>query len=67
MTDLDELCPMCGKSNDKHSSEEQSRCSKKAIDLGIMRYCEFCGLTKPAKGMHDRCSKCDEKYPFSNH
>jgi hypothetical protein len=23
-------------------------------------------LTKPTEGLHDRCSKCGEKYTFSN-
>lgn len=65
--DSDEICPICGKPQNNHNSEELTRCTKKSIELGIMRYCEFCGLTKPASGMHDRCGKCDEKYPFSNY
>lgn len=67
LNELDEICLICSNTQSKHSEEQWSFCSKKLIDLGIMRYCEFCGVTKPAKGMHDRCSKCDEKYPFSNH
>jgi hypothetical protein len=63
----EEICPICSKSQNKHSQEQWSVCSKKLIELGIMRYCEFCGLTKPESGVHDRCSKCSEKYSFSNY
>ena len=62
----DEICPMCGKSKNKHTSNEISKCSEKLVEMGIMRYCGLCGLTKPAEGLHDRCEKCGEKYSFSN-
>mgnify|MGYP003431817999 CR=1 FL=1 len=66
LTELEDICLICSKTQSNHSSEQWATCSRKLIELGIMRYCEFCGLTKPARGMHDRCGKCDEKYPFSN-
>ncbi len=62
----DEICPMCGKPKSKHDSDEIKTCSKKLVEMGIMRYCSMCGLTKPAEGLHDRCGKCNEKYSFSN-
>lgn len=62
----DEICPICGKPKSKHSSKEIQKCSEKIVKDGIMRYCGLCGLTKPAKGVHDRCEKCGEKYSFSN-
>ena len=62
----DEICPMCGKPKSKHNSKEISECSKKLVEMGIMRFCGLCGLTKPAEKLHDRCGKCGEKYSFSN-
>ncbi|MCV0431847.1 hypothetical protein [Nitrosopumilus sp.] len=62
----DEICPMCGKPKKEHNSNEIQKCSEKLVEMGIMRYCGLCGLTKPADGMHDRCEKCGEKYSFSN-
>ncbi|MDH3361719.1 MAG: hypothetical protein OEL56_07130 [Nitrosopumilus sp.] len=62
----DEICPMCGKAKNHHDSDEIRKCSEKLVEMGIMRYCGLCGLTKPALGVHDRCGKCNEKYSFSN-
>ena len=62
----DEICPMCGKAKSHHDSDEIQKCSEKLVEMGIMRYCGLCGLTKPAEGHHDRCDKCGEKYSFSN-
>jgi hypothetical protein len=69
-------CPYCGgtlrtkprdgKSKNEHDPKQMLECSKQLMEQGLMRYCGTCGLTKPAKGVHDRCSKCDEKYTFSN-
>ncbi|WP_048096997.1 hypothetical protein [Candidatus Nitrosarchaeum limnium] len=67
MFESDNVCLICSKEQPRHTSEQWAVCSKKLIELGIMRYCESCGLTKPAEGVHDRCEKCGEKYPFSNH
>ena len=61
-----EVCPICGKAKDEHNPKEISDCSKQLIEMGFMRYCGLCGMTKPAEKMHDRCGKCDEKYSFSN-
>ena len=62
----DEICPMCSKPKSQHNSKEIQKCSEKLVEMGIMRYCGMCGLTKPADGVHDRCGKCGEKYSFSN-
>ena len=62
----DEICPICGKPKTEHNSQEIMKCSKELVEQGLKRYCGTCGLTKPAEGMHDRCSKCGEKYTFSN-
>ncbi|MGI9566851.1 MAG: hypothetical protein ACR2LL_07555 [Nitrosopumilus sp.] len=62
----DEICPICGKAKSEHNPNEISDCSRQLIEMGLMRHCGVCGLTKPAEGVHDRCSKCGEKYSFSN-
>jgi len=66
MPDSDDICPNCSKSKEKHDSKEMQDCSTKLVEMGIMRFCGLCGVTKPAEGFHDRCSKCGEKYSFSN-
>ncbi|AFS82960.1 hypothetical protein NSED_05790 [Candidatus Nitrosopumilus sediminis] len=63
---FDEICPICNKPSDQHNPEERSRCNIELVKNGLMRYCGLCGLTKPAKGLIDRCGKCGEKYSFSN-
>ncbi|QMU54607.1 MAG: hypothetical protein GKS07_06785 [Nitrosopumilus sp.] len=65
-TSGDEICPVCGKPKNDHDPKRMLECSKQLVEQGLMRYCGTCGLTKPSKGLHDRCSKCDEKYTFSN-
>ena len=62
----DEICPICSKPKNDHNPKEMLECSRQLIDMGFMRRCSICGLTKPAEGMRDRCSKCGEKYEFSN-
>ena len=63
----DEICPICHKSQEQHSTEEKNTCNSELVKQGIMRYCSICGLTKPAKGLKDRCANCGEKYSFSNY
>jgi hypothetical protein len=65
-TSGDEICPVCGKSKNDHDAKQMLECSKQLVEQGLMRYCGICGLTKPTEGLHDRCSKCGEKYTFSN-
>ena len=62
----DEICPVCSKPKNGHDSKEMLDCSKQLVEMGMMRYCGLCGLTKPEHGLHDRCSKCGEKYSFTN-
>jgi len=62
----DEICPVYNKSKSKHNLKEISDCSKQLVEMGLMRYCGICGLTKPADSIHDRCSKCGKKYSFTN-
>ena len=62
----DEICPVCGKSKNGHDPKQMLECSKQLVEQGLMRYCGLCGLTKPTEGLHDRCSKCGEKYAFLN-
>ena len=62
----DEICPICGKPKAEHTFQEISDCSKHLVEMGFVRRCSLCGLTKPAEGIRDRCSKCGEKYEFSN-
>lgn len=64
--ETDEICQACNSPKNTHSSEETQECSKKLVEMGILRFCGICGLTKPAEGFHDRCGKCDEKYTFAN-
>ena len=63
----DEICEFCTKPRADHNSEEKQNCSRNLIEMGILRYCGLCGVSKPAKGSHDRCGKCGEKYSFINH
>lgn len=63
---IDEICEICGNPKNDHDSEETQNCTKKLIEMGIMRFCGLCGVTKPAAGFHDRCEKCGEKYSFTN-
>ena len=63
----DEICTVCGKPKNKHTSQETLDCSLELIEMGLKRYCGLCGLTKPASGVHDVCGKCGEKYSFTNH
>jgi hypothetical protein len=65
LSESDEICPACLKSEINHNIEERQSCSKKLVEMGIVRFCGLCGLTKPAEGF-DRCGKCGEKYSFSN-
>ena len=65
--EADEICEFCTKPRVDHNFEEKQNCSKSLIEMGIMRYCGLCGISKPAKGSHDRCGKCGEKYSFINH
>ena len=62
----DEICPICSKPKSKHNAEEITNCSKQLIEMGVIRHCGLCGMTKPAEGTHDRCGKCGEKYVFTN-
>ncbi len=62
----DEICSVCGKPKNDHDPKQMLKCSKQLVEQGLMRYCGVCGLTKPSDGLHDRCSKCGEKYTFSN-
>jgi len=62
----DDICPACFKSSNNHTPEDKQNCSNKLVEMGIMRFCGLCGLTKPSEGFHDRCGKCGEKYAFSN-
>ena len=62
----DELCPICNKPKSEHSPKEMLSCSQEIMERSSMRYCSTCGLTKPEEGVHDRCSKCGEKYSFVN-
>lgn len=62
----DEICPVCSTSKSKHNLKEIPDCSKQLVEMGLMRYCGICGLTKPADSIRDRCSKCGEKYSFTN-
>jgi len=67
VSDKDEICFICSKPKENHDSKELYDCSTKLIEMGMMRFCGLCGVTKPSIGVHDRCSKCGEKYSFSNH
>lgn len=62
----DEIYPVCSTSKSKHNLKEIPDCSKQLVEMGLMRYCGICGLTKPADNIRDRCSKCGEKYSFTN-
>lgn len=62
----DEICPICSRQKNEHDPQQMLECSKQLVEQGLMRHCGICGLTKPAEGLHDRCSKCGEKYAFSN-
>ena len=66
VSEHDEICEICTKPRDNHNSKERQDCSKKLIEMGIMKFCGLCGITKPAAGLHDRCGKCGEKYAFLN-
>ena len=63
----DEVCAVCGKAKNEHTSQETLDCSLNLIETGLKRYCGLCGLTNSASEGHDRCGKCGEKYPFINH
>lgn len=62
----DEICPICSKPKSQHNAKEITDCSKQLIEMGLIRHCGLCGMTKPAEGIHDRCGKCGEKYAFTN-
>ena len=62
----DEICPICSKPKNQHNPKEMLECSNQLVEMGLMRRCGLCGLTKPAEGVPDRCGKCGEKYEFSN-
>ena len=62
----DEIYPVCSKPKSKHNLIEIYDCSNQLVEMGLMRYCGICGLTKPTDSIHDRCGKCGEKYSFTN-
>jgi len=67
LSDKDEICIICSKSKENHNAKELHDCSMKLIEMDMMRFCGLCGVTKPSAGVHDICSKCGEKYSFSNY
>lgn len=65
-TEINEVCEICGKTRDNHSTEETKDCVRELVNMGIMKFCGLCGVTRPAEGVRDMCSKCGEKYAFVN-
>ena len=62
----DEIYAVCGKPKNEHDSKETQDCSLELIEMGLKKYCDLCGLTKPESSVHDRCGKFGERYSLAN-